>query len=267
MAVSGKFARNQLRGIVQGEALASSQNGGDSDMVRTIERKTKYRAVPWIIAMEAACKDARGTWEIQHLAEGDWQEENADVRVGVSATGAWRRSIDDAFTFAVTVPETAKAAKRAKARWDRVNIATDSYEDERALVPLLVATLRRFDLTMLDLTEADLQRGLALTTEMAQDRSDADKAKGGRATATRALVVAIRRIAELAEQYVSARNLAVSRLIIDEEAEDEDVLPSIDLTYIRAAAAAHGDPEDDDEEPTEGGEGGGAAGEAGPRGL
>ncbi len=267
MAVSEKFARNQLRGIVQGEALASSQNGGDTDMVRTIERKTKYRAVPWIAAMEAACKAARATWEIQHLADGEWQAENADVRVGLTATGAWRRSIDDAFTFALTVPETAKAAKRAKARWDRVNIATDSYEDERALVPLLVATLRGFDLTMLDLTEADLQRGLALTTEMAQDRSDADKAKGGRATATRALVVAMRRIAELAEQYVSARNLAVSRLITDGETDDEDVLPGVDLTYIRAAAAAHGDPEDDDEaEPTEGGAAG-EAGEAGPRGL
>jgi hypothetical protein len=267
MAVSEKFARNQLRGIVQGEALASSQNGGDTDPVRTIERKTKYRAVPWIIAMEAACKAARDTWEIQHLAEGDWQEENADVRHGLTATGAWRRSIDDAFAFAVTVPETAAAAKRAKARWDRVNIATDSYEDERALVPLLVATLRRFDLTMLDLTEADLERGLALTTGMAQDRSEADKAKGGRATATRALVVSMRRIAELAEQYYSARKLAISRLINDGEADDEDVLPGIDLTYIRAAAAAHGDPEDDDAaEPTEGGAAG-EAGEAGPRGL
>lgn len=230
MAIKSVFLADQLKAIVQAEGLASELSAPGFDEVRSVlSTHTRFKPEEWITRMRAATAVAREAWEDREKFERDWLAENTSVRELVEAGNAWRAEVDDAIAFALAT--RVPAAKEAARLLDGVGLTVESYEHQRMEIGSFVKTLATLDLEALDLTPEFLQEGRDIAAGLSKERSDADQSKGNRAAETHELGRAILEICDLAEELAAARKLAIRRSGRD--------LPGYDLTYIRAAAAAH----------------------------
>jgi hypothetical protein len=241
MGVVSMFLASQQKAIVQGEALVHELSAQGYASIRVLlARYSRFLPEVWAAEMKQACADAREAWTDRELADGDWENNNSDVRELVEEGNAWRAEASSALNYAKSagIPGVEAALKELAG----IGVAVDSYEQQRCELPLLVRRMERLNMADLDLPPEFVQRGLELANKMAAERADADAAKGERVVETSVLGRAILRIAALAEQLYAARALTAIR--------SRQELPGFDLTYIRAAAAAHSEPAEEPTEPT-----------------
>jgi hypothetical protein len=233
MAVVSLFLANQLKAIVQGEALVNEINAaGYKPVTDLIANNTMFVPSEWTFRMINACAEARSAWTDRELADGDWVENNGDVRDVVVRANKWRTTAGAALRYAVArgVPGAAAILRRAP----NIDVQVDSYESQSAELPVFFALFERVNHTSYDLSKEFLDEGRQIVATMVAERADADGAKGARASETSDLGEAMVRIANIAEELAAARALAAARTGKD--------IPGFDLTYIRAAAAAHSTP-------------------------
>ena len=247
MTIKSAFLADQLKAIVQAEGLANELSApAFADVRATLSAHTRFLPDDWIARMRSAAGDARAAWEDRAGSDRTWRAENHSVRELVEAGNLWRREVAGAVAFALAT--RVPAAKEAARLLDGVGLTVETYELQRAEIGSFVKTLSTLDLDALDLTPEFLQEGRDLAAALQQERSDADRAKGDRAAQTDTLGQALLRIADIAEELAAGRALAERRAGRD--------LPGFDLTYIRAAAAAHrpdpvADPAPADEAPAD----------------
>lgn len=253
MAIKSVFLADQLKAIIQAEGLASELSAPGFEEVRSIlSTHTRFKPEAWIARMRTTAAVAREAWEDREKYEREWRTENTEVRDLIEAGNAWRGEAADAIKLALAM--RVPAAKQAARLLAGVGLTVESYEHQRMEIGSFVKTLATLDLEALDITQEFLQEGRDIAAGLSKERSDADQSKGNRAAETDELGRALLEVADLAEELDAARKLA--------ERRSGRELPGYDLTYIRAAAAAHRSPE---EEPAKDGEedGGDDAGDQG----
>lgn len=233
MQLASLFLKDQMKAIIQAKAMVSVLSDESYASTRqAIETNTRFKVPGWIARMTAQIAEARAAMTDQGLLDAEWEDSNQDVRTHTDSVREWREDVRAVLEWAVTAE--IEGAAKTLSLWNRVQPAGTSYEDELQQLPTLIDQLTSFDRDAFDLPDALLEEGRRLLGLMEGERSDADGAKGGRATETDRLRVAIFAIAKLAEERAAAHYLAGRRVGRE--------LPGLDLTYLRAAVRAYTTP-------------------------